>query len=227
LLVAAPREDLCLDFVNTLYWRGSPVPTEGLNHCGELLGWCADRLGYRLESREPALAALENWAQTEPAAAQRLFELAIALRETLHRIFSALAGQAPVAAPDLAVLNQALAEAPPRQQLTSDAAGYAWRSTPLAPSVSALLAPVLWSAADLMTRVAPERVRLCANPKCQWLFVDASKGGTRRWCDMNACGNRAKAQRHYHKRKGNTEQVSEAETVVALSPLTLGVVKGA
>jgi predicted RNA-binding Zn ribbon-like protein len=30
-----------------------------------------------------------------------------------------------------------------------------------------------------------------------WLFVDESKNGTRRWCDMTACGNRAKARRHY------------------------------
>jgi hypothetical protein len=32
-----------------------------------------------------------------------------------------------------------------------------------------------------------------------WLFVDASKNGTRRWCDMTAFGNRAKARRHYLK----------------------------
>ena len=30
-----------------------------------------------------------------------------------------------------------------------------------------------------------------------WVFVDRSKAGTRRWCDMNACGNRANAHRHY------------------------------
>jgi predicted RNA-binding Zn ribbon-like protein len=40
-------------------------------------------------------------------------------------------------------------------------------------------------------------VRRCANDKCLWLFIDRSKAGTRRWCDMAACGNRAKAQRHY------------------------------
>jgi predicted RNA-binding Zn ribbon-like protein len=43
------------------------------------------------------------------------------------------------------------------------------------------------------------RVRLCANAQCLWLFLDQSKGGTRRWCDMAACGNRAKARRHYQR----------------------------
>jgi predicted RNA-binding Zn ribbon-like protein len=52
-----------------------------------------------------------------------------------------------------------------------------------------------------MTRAGSARIRQCANPKCLWMFVDASKAGTRRWCDMNACGNRAKAQRHYHRSK--------------------------
>ena len=60
-----------------------------------------------------------------------------------------------------------------------------------------LLAPILWSAADLLARADRLRVRRCANDKCLWLFIDRSKAGTRRWCDMAACGNRAKAQRHY------------------------------
>jgi predicted RNA-binding Zn ribbon-like protein len=44
-------------------------------------------------------------------------------------------------------------------------------------------------------------LRRCANPECLWLFIDASKSGNRRWCDMASCGNRAKAARHYLKRK--------------------------
>ena len=41
-----------------------------------------------------------------------------------------------------------------------------------------------------------ERVRVCANDTCQWIFFDESRGGQRRWCDMASCGNRAKAARH-------------------------------
>jgi predicted RNA-binding Zn ribbon-like protein len=46
-----------------------------------------------------------------------------------------------------------------------------------------------------------ERVRECANNRCLWLFLDDSKNGTRRWCSMQACGNRAKAYRHYLRQK--------------------------
>ena len=30
-----------------------------------------------------------------------------------------------------------------------------------------------------------------------WLFLDTSKAGRRRWCDMADCGNAAKSRRHY------------------------------
>jgi predicted RNA-binding Zn ribbon-like protein len=41
-----------------------------------------------------------------------------------------------------------------------------------------------------------DRVRVCANDTCRWVFYDESRAGRRRWCDMATCGNRAKAARH-------------------------------
>lgn len=42
---------------------------------------------------------------------------------------------------------------------------------------------------------APERLRQCDHPDCTLYFYDTSKNGSRRWCSMKTCGNRAKAQR--------------------------------
>ncbi|MFD5755172.1 CGNR zinc finger domain-containing protein [Streptomyces sp. NPDC127044] len=44
---------------------------------------------------------------------------------------------------------------------------------------------------------APDRIRRCAHDTCILHFFDTSRNGTRRWCSMAACGNRAKASRHY------------------------------
>ncbi|WP_423833219.1 CGNR zinc finger domain-containing protein [Streptomyces manipurensis] len=44
---------------------------------------------------------------------------------------------------------------------------------------------------------APDRIRACASESCVLHFHDTSRNGTRRWCSMSACGNRAKASRHY------------------------------
>ncbi len=57
-----------------------------------------------------------------------------------------------------------------------------------------------WTAArdylDLL-RTAPDRIRSCAHGACILHFFDTSRNGTRRWCSMAVCGNRAKASRHY------------------------------
>ncbi|MFJ9826082.1 CGNR zinc finger domain-containing protein [Streptomyces sp. NPDC101160] len=61
-----------------------------------------------------------------------------------------------------------------------------------------------WTAArdylDLL-RAAPDRIRKCAHGACILHFFDTSRNGTRRWCSMAACGNRAKASRHYARTK--------------------------
>jgi predicted RNA-binding Zn ribbon-like protein len=80
--------------------------------------------------------------------------------------------------------------------------GLAWDTRKIVGSAAGLLAPVMRSAADLLIR-ADRRVRRCANEACLWLFNDESKAGTRRWCDMSSCGNRAKSRRHYLKTKGS------------------------
>ena len=104
---------------------------------------------------------------------------------------------------DLSALNRALKETPARSALQRIGAGFGWRVETRRPATaSTVLAPALWSAGDLLTGPQLARVRECANDKCLWLFLDESKNGTRRWCSMSACGNRAKAHRHYARLKG-------------------------
>ncbi|WP_327088695.1 CGNR zinc finger domain-containing protein [Nonomuraea sp. NBC_01738] len=61
-----------------------------------------------------------------------------------------------------------------------------------------------WVAAADLVRVLgerAERVRHCANPECVLWFVDISKNGSRRWCSMDVCGNRAKVGRFNQRQK--------------------------
>jgi predicted RNA-binding Zn ribbon-like protein len=187
------REDLCLDFANTRFWRGTSAPTETLDGPAELFAWL-DGAGV--------LPAIDHGALPRTAAGEKaaLFADCIALREVIYRIFAAAAAGDAASEADLASLNEALAAAPPRVRLARSGASYGWvAARPATSSAPALLAPVLWSAADLLTGLHRVRLRRCANDACLWLFIDQSKGGTRRWCDMSACGNRAKARRHYQR----------------------------
>lgn len=52
------------------------------------------------------------------------------------------------------------------------------------------------------------RVRHCADERCGRLFIDLSQNHSRRWCDMSACGNRAKQKRH----RSRMEQRNRAES---------------
>jgi predicted RNA-binding Zn ribbon-like protein len=198
VLVLTPRRDLCLDFANTLAWRGS-APSESLHGLPDLLRWCASS-GSLLAG---AIEGSESWADRHPAQAAAIFRGAIAIREAIYRIFHAAAsGNAP-ADDDLSALNRALKETPARSALQHVGAGFGWRVEARRPATaSTVLAPALWSAGDLLTGPQLARVRECANDKCLWLFLDESKNGTRRWCSMSACGNRAKAHRHYARLKG-------------------------
>jgi predicted RNA-binding Zn ribbon-like protein len=190
--IALSRDDLCLAFANTLSWRGSAAPAEALGDATALLDWLA--------AVRPIPPALRRRLRARPAAGAALLATAIALRESLYRIFSSLACGDRVAAADLALLNRALAQAPGRSRLAQAGEGWAWSIAPAAGhAAAALLAPVLWSAGDLLAGAVRGRIRRCANDQCLWLFLDQSKSGTRRWCDMAACGNRAKARRHYMK----------------------------
>ncbi|NTY40955.1 CGNR zinc finger domain-containing protein [Burkholderia diffusa] len=192
-LIPAPPETLSIDFANTLYWRGSEAPTETFGTMDDLLAWCREQAGV------PAALAdrchVRGVEEGEPAMLAR----ALALREALYRLFHAQAERREPQADDLALLGGFLAEASPRVALARVDGGYAWRIADAGATLAELLSPVLWSAIDLLGGARLAKVKRCANDACQWLFIDDSKNGSRRWCSMSSCGNRAKAYRHYHK----------------------------
>ncbi|MBN3733811.1 hypothetical protein G3N98_23180 [Burkholderia sp. Tr-20390] len=192
-LIPAPPETLSIDFANTLYWRGSDPPTETFGTMDDLLAWCREQASVPAGLAEACRAYGEG--EGEPA----MLAHALALREALYRLFLAQAEQREPQADDLALLGGFLAEAAPRVALARIDGGYAWRIGEGRATLARLLSPVLWSAIDLLGGARLAKVKRCANDACQWLFIDDSKNGSRRWCSMSSCGNRAKAYRHYHK----------------------------
>ena len=201
VLIGSVRADLCLGFANTLSWRGRAAPSEALRDFRGLLAW----VERSAQTSAGAADGVALWSRAHPGKAAGVFAEAIALRELLNRVFGAAAAGDPAVERDIAALSAAIAEAPARRRLARVEGGHAWQIDALRPRVADVLAPVLWSAADLLLDAPRRRIRQCANHQCLWLFLDASKSGTRRWCDMASCGNRAKAERHYAKvRKSRT-----------------------
>jgi predicted RNA-binding Zn ribbon-like protein len=184
---------LCLDFANTLGDRPALQPhEEALRSYTDLVAW-SEAAG--LIAGDEA-AEYTRVAAGHPADADAAFAHAIALREAIYRLFSAVAADAAPPADDLATVNTAIAEAMARARLVPVEGHFHWAWERDPSVLGSLLRPVLWSVAELLTAGELHRVHECAGSDCGWLFLDMSKNGSRRWCSMETCGNRAKARRH-------------------------------
>ncbi len=188
---------LCLDFANTVGSHAGEHPNEHLHSYRDLVAW-SRHAGILAEAEERRLLAA---AEGRPGEAGGVLERAVALREAIYRIFSAVAaGRAPDAA-DLETLNVALARALVHAQIVLAGDGFAWAWRDHEGALDRMLWPVARSAGELLTSEELRNVRECAGRDCGWLFMDASPSRRRRWCDMKVCGNRAKARRHYERTK--------------------------
>jgi predicted RNA-binding Zn ribbon-like protein len=188
---------LCLDFANTVSWRGSVKPADRLPSYGELVRFA---LQSRLLSEDEA-RRLQREAGRHAEAATRALRQAVALREALYRIFAGLAaGRAPLAA-DLETLNGSLPGALARLRVSAGDEGFRWTWGGDPAALDRLLWPVARDAAVFLTTADLSRLRTCQNTGCRWVFHDGTRSGTRRWCSMAVCGNRAKLRRYRHRRR--------------------------
>jgi predicted RNA-binding Zn ribbon-like protein len=186
---------VCLDFVNTRAWKPDQPPHDSFSSYLALLQW-----GLQLELVSEAEA--ENMlaqANQHAGEAQSVLQQAVFLRGVIYNIFSNIATGQATPDNDLDSLNTALANILPRLQVIPGKGGFAWKWSEDPSALDRVLWPVLYSAAELLVSDKLERIRRCDG--CGWLFLDATKAGNRRWCDMRICGNRAKVRRHYAREK--------------------------
>jgi predicted RNA-binding Zn ribbon-like protein len=189
---------LCLDFANTAEWHASDHPTESLTSYAALIGW-ARPIGF-LPDR--AAQQLLRAADQHPTEAARVLDRAVALREAIYHIFVAVAHKRTPAADDQSILNAELSRSMSRSCLVWNKATFDWERQGEDDELDQLLWWIVRSASELLTSMDIKRVGVCADDRgCGWLFYDTSRNGSRQWCSMRGCGNRAKARRHYEKVK--------------------------
>jgi predicted RNA-binding Zn ribbon-like protein len=168
---------LCLDFVNTV---GAWVDGEPLR----------DKLANRDE--------LKRWSQIANIAGPRtsmtgaVFRRAVRLRGVLYRIFAAVIEKRQPVAQDMEIFNRELAAARSQEWLVCTDRGF---GLGFPQTSERLLWAVVRSASELLTSESLTRLRQCPGEECAWLFLDTSRNGMRQWCQMSACGNRAKARK--------------------------------
>ena len=178
---------LCLDFAN----RAS------FSTYADLAAWAAGAGAV-----PPAVArVLATTGRRRPAAATAALARAGALKAAITAVMIAVAERRPPPAHALNDLNGALAETLGRTRIVRRGPGFSWDWNTGDDALDRLLWPIIRSASEVLTSTDIAAVRVCAAPACRRLFLDGSRNGTRRWCDMTVCGNRAKVQRHYARRR--------------------------
>jgi len=185
---------LCLDFANTVGGKRGAATREYLSSYADFVCWCR-QAGLVEDGRA---AALLRGAARRAGDSATALRRAIKLRETIYRIFAALAsGESPEDS-DLDRLNAELSAHLGRLRVGVGAnrKKFHWSWADGGAALDDALGPIARSAADLLNSPPLlERVRQCDGTTCGWLFVDGTKNHSRRWCVMSDCGNAAKVRR--------------------------------
>jgi predicted RNA-binding Zn ribbon-like protein len=187
---------LCLDFANSAEIENSEIVLEYLHTYDDLLDW-SRQAGILTDTQ---IAPLQHIAAKHPSQAAATLTQAHSLRAIIYRIFTAIVSDETPQPDDLRTLNASYAESMSHISLVPTDKGYTlkWLEED---DLAYPLWAIVRSAIDLLTAPELRLLRQCAADDCSYLFLDTSRNHSRRWCDMEDCGNRAKAKRHYQRAK--------------------------
>jgi predicted RNA-binding Zn ribbon-like protein len=189
--------DPSLDLVNTVDWEAAGLANERLTRYDRFVEWAE---GAGIVPRERA-RALRRRAAARPREAVSALTAAYRFRLLLQRLFCEAAAGAlsPSTCAELDVRLKAglayLGLAPLASRTKGVIAVARWRWRDADEHLDSPLWPVAWAAARLLASDESRRVRVCAGPDCGWVYVDRSRNGLRRWCQMATCGTAAKSRR--------------------------------
>lgn len=182
-----------LDFLNTTGNRSAAQPRERLRGYPELVRWSA-RVGL-LDT--PTAERLINEARRRPVDAKDAYERAIRLREDLYAVLASLAvGETPRPSA-IERLDRWFSAACAFRSLAIVEGRANWMWNTEATALDAMLWPILGSADGVLMANA-DRLKKCG--ECDWLFIDESRNGSRRWC-KKLCADRVRSRRYYARRR--------------------------
>lgn len=187
-----------LDFLNTCDGRrpGTALTdvVDKLSSLEDIVHWFLHAGLITPNEHQRFLRLMQDCAWQQVSAFNEL----IGFRETLYQLLLPVALGNEIDQRMLELLNAELAHTAPERLLVSTPFGVMWHwraCESLSAMTASFMARVGVQAAALLTGPDLKKLKVCATPNCDWLFIDLSKNGRRRWCQMNVCGSREKARR--------------------------------
>lgn len=195
---------LCLDFVNTVDDRLSSQPQEKLTGFAQLVAF-GEQAGA-LSISEARKLRRGGWEHTHEGSA--FLQHAVAVREVMFRIFSAVAACCQVCEKDVETLNAAVRRSNAHSLVMPGDGKAPWRWLEKSSYGDRMMGKIVRSAVEVLTSDDIRRVKECAAAHCGWLFIDDSRSRNRRWCEMKTCGSRNKARAYYRRKKAHRQGTS-------------------
>lgn len=190
-------ERLWLDFVNCEYGLRR---VDALRDFETFVRWLEVAGVLDLERA----SGIRRRAQQQPSGAAASVVDARRVRTALRALAERGPSSDRVRMEGLAEINRVLGRSAGTRRVETRPDGTFTRAfVPVGDAFAGLVIPIVESAADALILGELNRVRRCADPRCQRMFFDNTKNGRRRWCDMATCGNRAKAARHREKTRSH------------------------
>lgn len=201
------------DFVNTDDLENG-FPIDRLPTLGDALTWFVERGVIHSEGADRLRAS----AAADPATAERDLARIKTVRGALREVADAIVEHRPPHSGSLDTVNRALHARQVIELVPSTdgcvAVDHRHVGDPIDDALARLCDPLV----SELTNGDPERIRICDNDTCRWVFFDTSRTARRRWCDMSTCGNRAKAARHRARARDKSASIADVPT----QPIALG-----
>lgn len=185
---------LAFDFINTVNTRKPEVEFDYLQNFDDILDW-SEKIGS-LKGKTSKLLRLQ--ASLRPQAARAKYREAIDSRENLYALFSAIAAHRSADAVVVQNFNKRFFRAFKKMIIKFDRVSAELDFIHDVTDLGTPLDLIFKSAFDVLTMQSFVRIKEC--PRCGWIFLDTSKNATRRWCNMNVCGSRAKSLEYYYRK---------------------------
>ncbi len=190
------------DFTNTISNRNDPDYFDYLTKYDDFVDWI-NKIKLLPKGKMDAIAAFSKSHTRKSADTLRQI---IEVREVVFKLFSSLAQQQKADRETVDAFNGFFSEALSNMRVE---VGRKEVATSFFVSEKTILKEPLYilvkNAFDILSTQSFDRIKEC--PTCRWLFLDTTKNGKRRWCNMQVCGSNDKARRYYHRKKESSNPV--------------------
>jgi len=177
-----PSEFACIDLINSAF----------AHHLGKGPGF--DRLPRR-EWRAWFLS--RHGIEVDPRHPVPIGELT-ALRDQLRAILRGWARAGSLTARETDALDDWVSRAPLRQRVSQISGRPGLSVEPIDRDWTWAMARIAASAAELTGNGAPERLKVCGNRDCTWMFYDHTLNRSQRFCSASPCGTVVRVRRFRH-----------------------------